>query len=234
MTETDDQTQWFDLNQKIMTCRLCPRLVAWREAVAIDKKRAYRECTYWGKPVPGFGDPRARILVVGLAPGAHGSNRTGRMFTGDSSGDFLYSALYRTGFANQPASAHLEDGLKLSDLFISAVGRCAPPANKPTPQELKLCEPFLLQEINLLGPIEGLVALGGIAFDRLLHIFLPEKPSFSSYKFSHGAFYPLGDQKPWILASYHPSRQNTQTGRLTPLMFDSIWQKARTLISQKN
>lgn len=208
------------LQVEITACRLCPRLVAWREQVAAEKRRAYRHWTYWGKPVPAFGDPDARLLVVGLAPGAHGSNRTGRMFTGDASGEFLYAALHRAGFASQPTSTCLQDGLSLRGVLITAVGRCAPPDNKPTPSELLACRPFLLREIALLHNLQGVVALGRIAFDALLSIY---RISPGSMPFTHGAFHHLGEGAPWLLASYHPSRQNTQTGRLTSAMFDQIW-----------
>jgi uracil-DNA glycosylase len=216
------------LEDEIVACRLCPRLVAWREKMAVEKRRAYRDQEYWGKPVPGFGDPHARILVVGLAPGAHGSNRTGRMFTGDASGDFLYPALHRAGFASQPGSANRGDGLQLSDLFISAAGRCAPPDNKPTPLEIKTCLPYLDREAALL-PLQGVIALGKIAYDqlpRLRSFHLNQLPPFA-----HGAFLPAEKGHPWILASYHPSRQNTQTGRLTQAMFQSIWDQARSLLA---
>ena len=229
--ESEESTAWSNLNSQITTCRLCPRLVAWRESVAVAKKKAYAGLPYWGKPVTGFGDIKARLLVVGLAPGAHGSNRTGRMFTGDSSGDFLYGALYRAGFASQPVSRDRQDGLDLKDVFITAVGRCAPPANKPTPGELQNCSPWLEKEIDLLPTVEGVIALGRIAFERLLRLYLNPNESLANYPFSHGAFFSLGSTKPWLLASYHPSRQNTQTGRLTALMFDSIWQKARAMLS---
>jgi uracil-DNA glycosylase family 4 len=229
ITNHSDET-WSKLNERIISCRKCERLVAWRETVAVNKKKAYQDWTYWGKPVPGFGDLHARILVVGLAPGAHGSNRTGRMFTGDSSGIFLYSALHRAGFANQPTSLDRYDSLVLKDLFISAVGRCAPPENKPTPLELENCQPFLLEEMALLNRVEGVVALGRIAFDHLLRIYFPTLQGAANHPFSHGAFYAPEPGKPWILASYHPSRQNTQTGRLTPAMFDDIWQKARQML----
>jgi uracil-DNA glycosylase len=222
--------EWQDLNQQIASCRRCERLVAWREAVASSKKRAYRDWDYWGKPVPGFGDVAGRLLVVGLAPGAHGSNRTGRMFTGDASGDFLYGALHRAGFASQPVSTRRDDDLELKDVFISAVGRCAPPDNRPSPEELTLCQPFLLEEIKLLKSVQGVVALGRIAFDRLLKIYLPENNHASEYEFFHGALYTLEGGRPWLLASYHPSRQNTQTGRLTADMFDAIWVKAREML----
>lgn len=224
MTQPDSLSQ---LETNITACRLCPRLVEWREKVAVEKRRAYRDHDYWGKPVPGFGDATARILVVGLAPGAHGSNRTGRMFTGDASGDFLYPALHQAGFANQPIAAFPGDGLQLTDLFISAVCRCAPPDNKPTPLEIKTCLPFLAQEAALL-PIQGVIALGKIAYDQLPNLAalrLTHLPPFA-----HAAFTPAADGRPWVLASYHPSRQNTQTGRLTPEMFQTIWSQARSLL----
>jgi len=170
----------------------------------------------------------ARLLLVGLAPGAHGSNRTGRMFTGDSSGIFLYKALFKAGFANQPNATDNDDGLILMDAFISAVCRCAPPGNRPTPQEMANCQTYLLEEIRLLHHLQGIVALGQIAYDRLLQIYQIE--SRSAPKFSHGAYIPAGDNHPWMLASYHPSRQNTQTGRLTEEMFDAIWKKALEIL----
>jgi len=221
---------WKALNGEIVTCRRCPRLVAWREEVARTKRRAYRDWDYWGKPVPGFGNPQARVLVVGLAPGAHGSNRTGRMFTGDASGDFLYPALYRAGFANQPAVSSRDDGLELHDLFITAVCRCAPPDNKITSEEALNCRPFLLAEISLLAHIQGVVALGKIAFDHVLQIYRSRGADYGKAVFAHGALYRAGEGFPWLLASYHPSRQNTQTGRLTVAMFDAIWEKAAGLI----
>ncbi len=222
---------WQDLENKIMACRLCPRLVSWREEVARTRRRAYRDQEYWGKPVPGFGDRKARILVVGLAPGAHGSNRTGRMFTGDASGEFLYDALYRTGFANQPVATAREDGLALRDIFISAVCRCAPPDNKPERVEIDNCQPFLLNEIALLENLEGIVALGRVAFDRLIPIYKMKWGVTPTLEFAHAAFYPQDKSAPWLLASYHPSRQNTQTGRLTREMFDRVWELARKMLS---
>ncbi len=219
------------LEDEIVACRRCPRLVAWREEVALKRKKAYRDQDYWGKPVPGFGDPSARLLVVGLAPGAHGSNRTGRMFTGDSSGDFLYAALFRAGFANQPTTVHREDGLTLSDCFITAVCRCAPPDNKPSRQEILNCRPFLASELAAIQP-RGVVALGHIAFDGLLDLWASQGRRLERVTFGHGAFYRLPDGLPWLLASYHPSRQNTQTGRLTPAMFDRIWRQAQELLTQ--
>jgi uracil-DNA glycosylase family 4 len=214
-----------ELNRQIIACRKCPRLVAWREEVAQTKRKAYRDQDYWGKPVPGFGDARARLLVVGLAPGAHGSNRTGRQFTGDASGDFLYPALHRAGFANRPVSVARDDGLILSDVYVTASGRCAPPANKPTPAELDNCQPYLEREIEILQP-KVIVALGRIAFERVLRIYSARS---NGWKFAHGATYSLMADH-WLLCSYHPSRQNTQTGRLTVEMFDAIWAKARELL----
>ena len=224
--------QWQNHDRIIVECRLCPRLVQWREEVAQKKRKAYREHAYWGKPVPGFGDYHAGVLVVGLAPGAHGSNRTGRMFTGDASGVFLYSALYRAGFANQSSSIHRDDGLKLKDIFISALCRCAPPANKPTRQEIFNCRPYLKREIELQSRLQGFVVLGRLAFDNLLliyrehyHVNLGKEG-----KFNHGAIYEFEHKVPWLLASYHPSQQNTQTGKLTQAMFDTIWDSVKKLL----
>ena len=216
------------LNQTIIHCRKCPRLVAYRESVAQKKKKAYRDWLYWGKPVPAFGDIQGRILVVGLAPGPHGSNRTGRMFTGDASGVFLYRALHKAGFANQPESVHIDDGLLLHDLLISAVCRCVPPDNKPSRIEITNCIPYLVQEIRLMPNMQGLVALGRIAFDNILAIYRSQGCSIPTLEFRHGAQYSLGDKLPWLLASYHPSQQNTQTGRLTIDMFDQVWRIARS------
>ena len=218
------QTQLEQLNEEIIQCRKCPRLVRWREEVALVKRKAYRDQEYWGRPVPGFGDPMARVLVVGLAPGAHGSNRTGRQFTGDGSGRFLYPALHRAGFANQPSAESRSDGLILKDMYITASGRCAPPANKPTPEELNNCQPFLESEIEFLSP-RVIVCLGRIAFERILRIYSARS---NGWKFGHGAAYRL-ENGPWILCSYHPSQQNTLTGKLTMEMFDEIWKNARKL-----
>lgn len=214
-----------DLNQEIIQCRKCVRLVEWREEVARVKRKAYVDQVYWGKPVPGFGDPDARIVVVGLAPGAHGSNRTGRNFTGDASGAFLYPALYHAGFANQPTAESRSDGLILKDLYLTASGRCAPPANKPLPEELNNCQPFLERELDILKP-QVIVCLGSIAFTRVLRIYSIRNPA---WKFGHGALYQL-ENGVWILGSYHPSQQNTLTGKLTVKMFDDIWEKARSLV----
>lgn len=217
-----------NLNKKIISCRKCPRLVAWREEVARTKRNAYRDWDYWGKPVPGFGDPKARILVVGLAPGAHGSNRTGRQFTGDASGNFLFPALYKAGFASQPESTSRDDGLALHDMYITASGRCAPPANKPTAEELNNCQPFLEREIELLRP-EVIVVLGRIAFERVLRIYSEPK---SGKKFAHGASFRL-QAGSWLVCSYHPSQQNTLTGKLTVEMFDSMWERVRSLLENE-
>jgi len=213
------------LNKEIIACRKCPRLVEWREEVARVKRKAYMDQEYWGKPVPGFGDPQSRILVVGRAPGAHGSNRTGRNFTGDASGGFLYPALHRAGFANQALAESRSDGLILKDMYITASGRCAPPDNKPSPEELNNCQPYLEREIQIFKP-QVIVCLGRIAFERILKIY-----SFrnSAWKFGHGALYQL-DSGEWILCSYHPSQQNTLTGKLTVKMFDDIWKQANELL----
>jgi len=216
------------LNAEIIQCRKCARLVAWREEVARVKRRAYIDQEYWGKPVPGFGDPNARVVVVGLAPGAHGSNRTGRNFTGDASGGFLYPALYRAGFANQPTAVSRNDGLALNDVYLTASGRCAPPDNKPTLEELNNCQPFLERDLEILKP-RVIVCLGKVAFERVLRIYaIPN----SAWKFGHGALYQMQDRT-WILCSYHPSQQNTLTGKLTVTMFDEIWAKAKSLLENQ-
>jgi uracil-DNA glycosylase family 4 len=226
-----DEQKWSALNAEIIACRRCPRLVAWRENVAKQKRRAYRNWEYWGKPVPGFGDHKARVLVVGLAPGAHGSNRTGRMFTGDASGEFLYAALHRAGFASQPVSNHSKDGLHLQDIFITAICRCAPPDNKPAQEEMLNCRPFLLAEMDLLSEVKVIVALGRIAFDQILAIYRSRVGQLPTLTFRHGALYQPDPRLPWLLASYHPSRQNTQTGRLSVEMFAEIWSRVKSLIS---
>jgi uracil-DNA glycosylase family 4 len=234
--------------RRILSCRRCPRLVEWRERMGREKRRAYRAETYWAKPVPGFGDARARVLAVGLAPGAHGSNRTGRMFTGDASGEFLYPALHRFGFADRPVSTAREDGLALTGLFLSAVCRCAPPDNKPTAQEIANCLPYLAEEIHLLTDLRVWVALGRIAYDALVRIPAGEGADFGRLMiaggparprppekippFGHGVDWSFGSaagRRMWMVASYHPSRQNTQTGRLTRAMFDRVWCKVRAL-----
>jgi uracil-DNA glycosylase len=217
------------LNQQVIACRLCPRLVAWREQVAREKRRAYQSEEYWGKPVPGFGDPQARIFVVGLAPGAHGSNRTGRQFTGDASGGFFYPALYRAGLANQPSAIALDDGLVLKDVYTAPVCRCVPPGNKPNPQEMANCQPFLRAELDLIQP-KVIVSLGRIAFESVLRIYSIRSPG---WKFGHNAVFRIGNG-PWLLCSYHPSQQNTLTGKLTVEMFDRTWQIAKELLNQPN
>ena len=207
------------LNEEIVACRKCPRLVRYREAVAQEKRRAFREWDYWGKPVPGFGDPHARLLILGLAPAAHGANRTGRMFTGDRSGDFLYNALHRAGFANQPTSTSRGDGLALKNTYISATLRCAPPANKPLPSELAHCRPYFERELELIRP-RAILALGGIAMRAYLGL-LKERghiESLATFPFGHGASYTFAGELPRLFASYHPSQQNTFTGKLTETM----------------
>ena len=220
------------LNQSIIECRKCPRLVAHRERIARDKRRQYRGSIYWGRPVPAFGDSAGRLFVIGLAPAAHGGNRTGRIFTGDRSGDWLYEALHRYGFANQPQSIDQDDGLALQDCYIAAVVRCAPPDNKPTPAEFDRCRPYLLEELRLLRNIRVVVALGKIAFDQYLKACREsgyDVPS-PALRFGHGVIYRL----PWgvtLIGSYHPSQQNTFTGRLTTAMFHSIFEQAAQVIS---
>jgi len=219
------------LRQSIIDCRKCPRLVRYREKVARTKRRAYRDCTYWGRPVPGFGDPRAELLIIGLAPGAHGANRTGRMFTGDRSGDFLYAQLYRAGFANQPASAHAEDGLLLRNAYITAAARCVPPDNKPLPAEIANCSAYLEAELDMLRP-RAVLALGAIAFDSYLRLLVGrgQLASRTGYRFAHGAQFKLPGDLPRLFASYHPSQQNTQTGRLTPAMFAGVLRRIRQIL----
>jgi uracil-DNA glycosylase len=219
------------LRDEIVLCRKCPRLVAWREEVAITKRAAFRLDDYWGRPVPGFGDPAASVVVIGLAPAAHGANRTGRMFTGDRSGEWLYRALWRAGYANQPESTGRDDGLVLTGAYITAPVRCAPPANKPTPAERDQCQPFIDRELALLTGARVYVALGQIAYDsacRLLDVNVRPRP-----RFAHGLEVPLGmpgdGPVRTIVCSYHVSQQNTFTGRLTEPMLDAIFDRARAL-----
>lgn len=220
------------LQQEVIACQRCPRLIRHCRKVAREKRRAYRKFEYWGRPLPSFGDPKARLLILGLAPAAHGGNRTGRMFTGDRSGDFLYAALYRSGFANQPYSTHRGDGLALRDAYITAVVRCAPPANKPTPQEQARCRRFLEGELELLPNVRAVVALGKIAFDSYLRLLRDSGhiPSRAPYRFAHGAQYALPPPLPALFASYHPSQQNTFTGKLTPKMLDALFRRVRKLL----
>jgi uracil-DNA glycosylase family 4 len=220
----------FTLQNQIIGCERCPRLIAWCREVAATKRKAYRDWVYWGKPVPSFGDPAARLLVLGLAPGAHGANRTGRMFTGDRSGDFLYKALFNAGFSSEPESRDLHDGLVLRDVWITAAGHCAPPGNKPMPEELMACRPYLEKELELLRKVRVVVALGKIAFDTYLAILKAQRKieKISRSKFGHGLLYQ--DLHPALLASYHPSQQNTSTGKLTQAMLDDIFAQAARLI----
>lgn len=222
------------LNAEIVGCTRCPRLVAYRELIAREKRRAYLDHDYWGKPVPGFGDPKARVLVLGLAPGAHGSNRTGRSFTGDASGKFMYPVLYEAGFANQPTAIDRNDGLKLTDLYITAAARCAPPDNKPLPKELANCAPYLERELEGLRKLRVIVALGRIGFEAYLNYLMRRKliARKRAYEFFHGAEYVMPDGRV-LLASYHPSNQNTQTGKLTRPMFAEIFRKARRLADRE-
>jgi uracil-DNA glycosylase family 4 len=216
------------LEARVVDCRRCPRLVEWRERVAREKRAAFREEEYWGRPVPGFGDPAARLVVIGLAPAAHGANRTGRMFTGDRSGEWLYRALHRAGFANQGSSVGRGDGLELSDAWISAPVRCAPPANKPTTEERRNCAPYLAEELSLLDRAEVYVCLGSVAYQALWGVLRDrgEPLAVPRPSFGHGAVVGL-DAERIIVASYHPSQQNTFTGRLTEEMFDDVFATAR-------
>jgi len=219
------------LNEEIVSCRKCPRLVKYREKVAREKRRAYRDWEYWGKPVPGFGDAQAGLLILGLAPAAHGANRTGRMFTGDRSGDFLYAALHKAGFANQPVSLNREDSLKLNQAYISAACRCAPPGNKPLPREVSNCRAYLERELEILKP-KAVLALGKIAWDAYLEILKQRGIIISRapYKFAHGAEADLAPGTPRLFAVYHPSQQNTQTGRVTPAMYSGVLGRIRRFL----
>ena len=221
------------LTAEIVSCRACPRLVEWREEVAREKRAAFRTEEYWGRPVPGFGDPDARLLVVGLAPAAHGGNRTGRVFTGDRSGDFLFASLFRTGFANQPESVRAGDGLALTDAYIAAAVRCAPPANKPTPEERDTCMPFLVRELRLLTRVRVVVVLGAFGYEatwttlRASGLDDLEVPARRP-RFAHALEVPCG--RVTVVGSFHPSQQNTFTGRLTPDMLDAVFARAAQLI----
>lgn len=215
---------------EVVACRRCPRLVAHRERVAHEKRRSFRDWEYWGQPLPGFGDPAARIVVIGLAPAAHGGNRTGRIFTGDRSGDWLFATLHRFGFASQSTSTHRDDGLYLTDAWVTAAARCAPPDNQPTQDEFTHCRPFLLREFQLLRQVRVVIALGRIAFDAFWavrqaggHPMPRPRPPFA-----HATVYPLGDLT--LIGSYHPSQRNTQTGMLTQAMFDQVFATARQLL----
>lgn len=227
----NNKSSFQNLQERIIHCRKCARLVGWREEVAREKTKRYSDWTYWGKPNPGFGDPKARLLIIGLAPAAHGGNRTGRMFTGDRSGDWLYRTLHKFRFSNKPTSVHCDDGLKLKDCYITATIRCAPPANKPLPSEIRNCRPYLLRELELLKNVTVIVGLGKVGFDAAVTSFqelgwdaLKKKP-----RFFHAAEYPLND-KVTLIGSYHPSQQNTFTGRLTERMFDAVFRRAREIL----
>jgi uracil-DNA glycosylase family 4 len=227
---------WLDkLNARIVGCRRCPRLVEYRERVAREKKREFRDWQYWGRPVPSFGDPNARVLIMGLAPAAHGANRTGRMFTGDASGRWLFRALHKAGFASQPRWERRDDGLVLSDCYITAVIHCAPPGNKPLPAEMANCSGYMDEELRWLTRVRVVIALGRIGFEHYLRalqragVTLPKPRP----KFAHNAAWPLGPGLPVLIASYHPSRQNTQTGKLTEPMLDAVLRRARALVSQR-
>jgi uracil-DNA glycosylase len=219
------------LEARVTSCRACPRLVEWRERVARDKRAAFANEEYWGRPVPSFGDPRANVVVVGLAPAAHGGNRTGRIFTGDRSGDWLFGSLYRCGFANQPVSARRDDGLRLTGIWITAAVRCAPPDNKPTTEERDTCHPYLVEELSLLANAKVIVALGSFAWDASLraHAAAAGERVRPKPKFGHGAEAHLGRRV--LLGSFHPSQQNTFTGKLTEEMLDGVFRRAANLVS---
>ncbi len=221
-----------ELNERIVACRKCARLVRYRESVARHKVARFSGWTYWGRPVPGFGDPAARMLVVGLAPAAHGGNRTGRVFTGDRSGDWLFRALHRAGFANQPTSRSADDGLVLTDAYIAAAVRCAPPGNRPNPGEFARCQPYLEAELRLLKNLRVVVALGQIAMDHLLRAWAASAQPIPHPKprFRHGTVFELGSIT--LIASYHPSQRNTQTGLLTEAMFDRVFRRARIVLEE--
>jgi uracil-DNA glycosylase family 4 len=219
------------LTGEIVTCRACPRLVEWRERVAREKRAAFRDEAYWGRPVPGFGDPAARVVIVGLAPAAHGGNRTGRVFTGDRSGDWLFGSLHRTGFANQPFSTAADDGLVLTDAYVAAAVRCAPPDNKPTPVERDRCLPYLVRELELLGDVRVVVTLGGFAYTAVAQVLaaLGSPLPTPRPKFAHGLEVPTATGV--VIGCYHPSQQNTFTGRLTEPMLDAVFLRAHELVS---
>jgi uracil-DNA glycosylase family 4 len=218
------------LKQQIVECERCPRLIGHCREVSVTKRRAYLDWNYWGRPVPSFGDQTARLLVLGLAPGAHGANRTGRMFTGDRSGDFLYRSLHKAGFASQSESRHAQDGLRLLDAWMTASAHCAPPDNKPTPSELRNCRPFLERELEILTRVRVVVALGKIAFDTYLSVLRSRREieRLADFRFGHGVLY--GDLRPALLCSYHPSQQNTSTGKLTQSMLDDVFAVAAEII----
>ncbi len=221
------------IERAVIACKRCPELREYCATVAREKRRAYAQEAYWGKPVPAFGDPNARVLLVGLAPGAHGSNRTGRSFTGDASGDFLYPALYRAGFASQPNARDRDDGMRLNDCMITAAGRCAPPQNKPTPQQLRNCAPYLLEEFEAMPQLEVAIGLGRIGFDAIASVLAQRGFAFDRKPvFGHAAEFKAqkGERTVTLIGTYHPSRQNTNTGLLTVAMFDAIFTRAKALL----
>lgn len=222
------------INAEVVRCKKCPELRVYCEQVAAEKKRAYRDWTYWGKPVPAFGDPNARVMLVGLAPGAHGSNRTGRMFTGDASGDFLYPALHRAGFATQPSAVSADDDMELRDCIITAALRCAPPQNKPTPQQLRRCYPYLLREMDALQRVQVIVGLGAVGTKAAIDVLKDSGYNIEPqrWNFGHGVeiLATKGKRRITLIASFHPSRQNTNTGKLTAQMFDAIFTRANHLL----
>ncbi len=225
--DSQPPSNWAGLHQQVVECRRCSRLVEWRERIAVEKRRAYMDWDYWGRPVPGFGDPEAELVIIGLAPAAHGANRTGRMFTGDSSGDTLTGAMFRAGFANQAHSDHRDDGLTLSNAYLTAVGRCAPPGNRPTADELTQCRRFLNWELELLNRCKVVLVLGQIAMTGYLRTLQARGVEIPRLAFRHGAWYSFDPSEPELAISYHPSRQNTQTGRLTTEMFDEVFMRIR-------
>lgn len=228
-------TELENLQRHIIHCHLCPRLVQWRERIAKEKTRRFENWNYWGKPNPSFGDPHPRLLLVGLAPAAHGGNRTGRMFTGDRSGDWLYRALHKFGFANQPTSVSRDDGLRLRNCYITATCRCAPPLNKLLPAEIRSCRPFLIKEMELLGSVRVIIGLGKVGFDSAVSALheLGVRTEKTRLRFSHGSEYPITKELT-LLASFHPSQQNTFTGRLTEPMFDAVFRRACSLLKTSN
>jgi len=222
-----------ELNCSVVSCKLCPRLRRYCNLIANSKRKQFIDWEYWGKPLPGYGDSQARLMILGLAPAAHGGNRTGRMFTGDGSAQFLMAALHRFGFANQPTSTSVTDGLKLRDAYMTAVVRCAPPANKPRPVEISNCMQYWAQELRLLRNLRIVLALGRIAFDTYVRHLKKEGFETKTLRFRHGAFYRLPSQSPALCASYHPSRQNTQTGRLTMKMLNKVFREICFFLEKK-
>lgn len=221
---------WELAETRICSCQKCLRLLTWHQQISAMRSAVHSSQAIWNRPVPGFGDPFARLMVVGLSPTVNGSNRTGRLFTGDGAGEFLFSAMYRAGFANQPHSISFADQITVSDVYLTSICRCVAPKNRPYLSEIDTCQSFLETEIRLLDQLQGVIALGRAAFDRLLAIYRAKGTDIPAIKFRHGALYYPNPALPWILCSYHPSRQNTQTGRLKETSFDSIWQQARQLL----